>query len=411
MLINCLYSYGQLSYYTNGATYRVDQDKRTLYTQVTFDSQRSSSRSLNMAASQARLKSTELMGLYLLFKNSYPADQQNDDIFTLFVQYYGSGFEADVSDVQTRRTGPPEKQILEFSCPVSKYQLVETPQQPFPSAEELSRENYQRERSLNAAELYVRYGNVPPSDFLRMISAMLSRAYAPIPVLAKSYLYHPGTIFETSLYAPENINLQLPAEMKAEMEVAEPFAKRLLLTDLVTVAPGQDEKNIAYKELLSMLKPKDNLWDHMVLFAAGCTEPENEAADLFQAMLSYPGALNMHLFSGMNGDYYNEAVKHFNKNQPDSALHCLEESITFNGVTKEKTGLAAAIFRLLEDYENCLIISTLNAFYGLETPYLPGNLYISLKELDYNGTEQLKKHLLNDVNCDAWSSDILINYE
>jgi hypothetical protein len=411
LLINCLYAYGQLSYYDNGVTYRVGQNKRTLFTQVVFDSQRSSSRSLNLAVSQSRLKSTELMGLYLLFKDAYPAEQQNDDIFSLFVQYYGSEFKADVSDVQTRRTGPPENQILEFSCPVSKYQLVETPPQPSPSAEELSREHYYRERSLNAAELYVRYGNVPPSDFLKIISGMLSRAYAPIPVLSKSFLYHPGAIFETSLVVPEDISLHLPAELKAEMEVAEPFAKRLLLMNLITIAPGQDEKNIAYQEYLSLLKPDDNLWDHIVLFAAECTEQLDEAADLFHAMLSYPGALNMHLFSGMNGDYYNEAVNHFNNNQPDSALHCLEESINFNGVTREKTGLTAAIFRLQEDYKNCLAISTLNAFYGLETDYLPGNLYLSLKALGYSNTEKLKKHLLNDMNCDAWSSDILKNNE
>ncbi|MDA3822537.1 MAG: hypothetical protein PF450_08030, partial [Bacteroidales bacterium] len=142
LMINCLYSYGQLSYYYNGANYELTQKKRTLYSLVSFNDRHSSSRNMSISSSQSRLKSAELMGLYLSFIDAYPLEQQDSEIFTLFVKYYGKGFKANISDIESRRLGSSDKVLIEFSCPISKYHISELNPSSFPTAAELSRQHY-----------------------------------------------------------------------------------------------------------------------------------------------------------------------------------------------------------------------------------------------------------------------------
>lgn len=409
-MINCLYSYGQLSYYYNGANYEVTQKKRTLYTYVTFENHHATSRNMSMYSSQSRLKSAELMGLFLSFTDAYPEEQQNSDVFTLFVRYYGKGFKADISEIKSKRIGSNDEVIFEFSCPVNQYHITDMGSLNHPSAKELSRQYYIQEKSPEAAEMLLKYGEINPAEYLTMISGLLSQSYAPLPVLAKVYAHHPGSIFETSLFDPANISPVLPLEIKAEKAVAAPLMKRLLLIDLITAGPGEKEKDAAYAEFLSILDPKNNLWDNVLFFATKFSNSGSGSIDLFEALQQYPGALNLHLFNGLNNEYYNQAINHFNNNQTDSALVSLRESVNYNGVTKEKIGLASALYRLQGDYEHCLIFSILHAFTGMETKYLPGNLYISLINLGFNQSTELKTHLLTDIQCDAWSLDIINNH-
>ena len=235
---------------------------------------------------------------------------------------------------------------------------------------------------------------------------MLSKSYAPLPVFAKVYNERPGNVFETSLFYPENISPLLLLELEAEKETSGALLSRLLITNQLTIAAKKEK---AYKEFLSQLDPKNMLWDEILLFAAGVRKSSAEYEDLFTALQQYPGALNMHLFQGSNGELYNQAIKQFNNNQADSALIAIQESINFNGVTKEKIGLTTALFRMQENYEQSLLFSCLLAFSGIETNYLPGNLYLALKNLGFKHTEELKQHLLTDVQCDTWSLDILNN--
>lgn len=409
-MINCLYSYGQLSYYSNGVNYELTQKKQTLYALVSFDNYHSSSRDMSISSSQSRLKSAELMGLYLSFTNAYPLEQQNSEIFTLYVQYYGKGFKADISDIKSRRLGSSDQVLFEYSCPLNKYHITDLSASSYPSAAEMSRQHYIQEKTPEAAEILLKYGEISPSEYLLMISGMLSRNYAPLPVIAKVYNVHPGSIFETSLFYPENINPSILLEIKAENAVAEPLVKRLLLIDLITAGPGKEEKDMAYDEFLSLLDPQNMLWDNILVFAAKYRNSNARSNDLFEAIQGYPGALNMHLFHGVNSELYKQAIIQFNNNQPDSALISLQESVNFNGLTKEKIGLAAALYRLQEDYEHCLLFSTFHAFAGIETSYLPGNLYLSLKNLGFKHTDDLKTHLLTDIQCDAWSMDIIKKY-
>ena len=365
---------------------------------------------MGISSSQSRLKSAELMGLYLSFIDAYALEQQNSEIFTLFVQYYGKGFKANISDIKSRRLGSSDKVLMEFSCPISNYHISEVSSSTYPTAAELSRQHYIQKKTPEAAEILLKYGKINPSEYLLMISGMLSRTYASLPVIAKVYDYHPGNIFETSLFYPENINPSISLEIKAENEAAEPLVKRLLLIDLITTGPGKKEKEVAYDEFLSILDPQNMLWDNILVFAAKYRNSDSRSNDLFEAIQRYPGALNMQLFNGINSDLYNQAIKQFNNNQLDSALISLQESVNFNGLTKEKTGLAVALYRLLEDYEHCLLLSTFHAFTGIDTKYLPGNLYISLKNLGFKHTDKLKTHLLTDIQCDAWSMDIIKNH-
>lgn len=347
------------------------------------------------------------MGLYLAYVAAYPPEQQNDDLFSLYITYYGEGFTADISDVESRRIEKEGQMIVEYSCPISKYRMQDLSYHNFPSAEELSRRYYNQEKTLEAAELFMQYAEVMPSELVQMTFGFLSRTYAPLPVMAKIYGYHPGNIFEVSVFDPSRIPISLTAELQAEQEVASPFSKRLLNIDLITIMPGFQKKDAIYHAILSDLEPANNVWDKILLFAGGYRDNAAEVNDLFQALQRYPGVLNMKLFSGINGDLYLAAASYFNNNNPDSALISLQESVIFNGLTREKTALAAAIFRLQGVYEKCLIYTLHNAFYGLDTKFVPGNLYLSLKALGFAGHQELKNYLLTNVHCDPWSMDIL----
>ena len=393
----------------NGDTYELSGNKSTLFSEVTFNQQIRSSRVLTSQISQARLKSAELMGLYLIFIRSYPDRFQNSDLFPLFVKYYGKGFKADVSDLITKKnTDGSDLRKIRFECPVKKSEITSISASELPDLRALCEQNYYNSRDVYSADIFLKYSTVSPADQLRMDAGFLSRQNAPIPAMAKCFGLEPGIIFESSLFGSMDTTTPLTYELKAEKEVADQFLQRLILIDLVTVSPGMEVKGDYYKAFLTRIEHSDELWDDILLFASKYAD-NAEPFDVFDAIQCFPGALNMHLFSGSNGDLYNKAVRQFNDNKQDSALISLRDAVNFNGVTSEKISLIAAVYRLQKEYPKALIMSVLSAFNGIETAYVPGNIYLSLKALNYNKTEQLKTYLLNDITCDKWSKEVISN--
>lgn len=363
---------------------------------------------MTTALSKARLKSAELMGLYLLFSQTYDEKHQNSDLFSLFVKYYGRGFKADISELKmTRGISKSDTRLVTFNCPLKKYQFNQLQMGKLPSLAGLCRQNYMEEPNVFSADLLLKYSKVSAKDQLKLLSHYLSRQNAPLSTMSKCYGLDPGVIFEISLFSPHALLTSLNYELRAETDLANLLTKRLLLTDLITVSPGFQTKDDYYKRYLDVIRDNDELLDDILLFAAKHVENTVEPLDVFDALQRYPGALNMNLFSGSNGDLFNNAVFFFNKNEPDSALTSLRESINFNGVTPEKTRLTAAVFRLLNENEKSLSITLHSAFNGLDKPFVSGNLYLNLKALKYTRIDELKNFLATEINCDSWSKTVI----
>ncbi|MFC0875409.1 hypothetical protein ACE01N_02390 [Saccharicrinis sp. FJH2] len=409
LFFNCPVITGQLNYEYNGVTYALSSSRTMLFSDVVFNDPVSSSRVLTAQISQARLKSAELMGLYLIFSRSYTQDQKTQDLFPLFVKYYGKGFNVEVSDLITKRiTGDSDARKIRFECPVKKYEISEIDMADLPDLNSLCEKEYRNSRDIYSAERYISYCPVSPADQLRMNAGFLSRQNAPLPVMAKCYGLEPGTVFESTLFGSGETGSQLVYELLAEKEVAGQFSKRLILMDLIAVSDGFEAKDAYYTEFLSNIEKSDELWDDILLFASEYAEGE-EPFDAFSAIQRYPGALNLHLFSGSNDVIYKKALLLFNDNKQDSAIISIRDAVNFNGVTLEKIILSAAVYRIQKDYQKSLIMSVISAFNGIDTDYVPGNLYLSLKALNYNKTEQLKTYLLNNITCDKWSFEVISN--
>lgn len=407
LFFSCPVIVGQLSYEYNGATYVLSSNRTTMFSDVVFNEQIRSSRMLTAQISQARLKSAELMGLYFVFTRLYPENQQISDLFPLFVKYYGEGFNIEVSDLITKRNKDNnEFRTLRFECPINKYEIKGISKPELPDLKTLCEKEYRNSRNVYSADKFLKYCTVYPADQLRMNAGFLSRQNAPLPVMAKCFGLEPGIIFESSLFGSGEVVTPLVYELLAEKEVADNLSTRLILMDLVTVSPGTNNKDDYYKMYLDGLKKSDELWDNILLFTSEYTE-KNEPQDVFDAVQRYPGALNMHLFSGTNSVLYNEAIQLFNENKQDSALTSLRDAINFNGVTPEKINLAAAIYRLQNNYNKALIMSVFSAFNGLETAYVPGNLYLSLQALGFPKKDELKNYFLMKMTCDKWSEKVI----
>ncbi|MFB6318261.1 hypothetical protein [Saccharicrinis sp. FJH54] len=398
---------GQFNYAYNGAIYMLSSNRTTLFSDVTFNQTVSSSRMRTAQISQARLKSAELMGLYLIFSEHYPKEQQIQAFFPLFVKHYGKSFNTEVSDLKTIRN-PDDSNIrnIRFECPVKTYDITGINISDLPDLKSLCEQEYRFSRDIYSAERFLTYCTVSPADQLRMNAGFLSRQNAPLPAMAKCFGLEPGTIFESSLFGSADALQPLVYELLAEKEVADEFPEYLLLTDLITVSPGIDEKDSYYLLYLKGLENSDELWNDILLFASDYAN-KTEPSDVFNAIQRYPGALNMHLFSGYNSDFYNHAIQFFNENRPDSALISLQDAINFNGVTVEKISLAAAVYRLQQNYEKALLMSVFSAFSGIENAYVPGNIYLSLQALGYKKTEELKQYFLNSITCDTWSRKVI----
>lgn len=362
---------------------------------------------LTAQISQARLKSAELMGLYLVFTRSYPEDQQTNDLFPLFIKYYGKGFNVEISDLITKRNKEDsELRTIRFECPITNYEIKDISLPKLPDLKTLCEKDYRNSGNVYSADKFLKYCTVYPADQLRMDAGFLSRQNAPLPVMAKCFGLEPGTIFESSLFGSGEVVMPLVYELLAEKEVADNFSRRLILMDLVTVSPGTESKDEYYKMYLDGLKNSDELWDNILLFTSKYTE-KREPQDVFDAIQRYPGALNMHLISGTNSKLYNEAIHLFNENKQDSALIRLRDAVNYNGVTPEKISLAAAVYRLQNKYKKALVMSVFSAFNGLETAYVPGNLYLSLQALGFPKTDELKNYFLKTLTCDTWSEKVI----
>jgi hypothetical protein len=366
-----------------------------------------SSRLLKMRESQNRLKSIDIMSLFLLFTNNYVTRFHSSELFALFVEMGGVRYNALIEGVTIDRIHPPDGQHTAYRAAINSFNFDGVNRAEMPSIAELCKINYTANKTIESAELIVEFTNPDPAQQIVISNAFLSGNNPWLPSILTSKMVFPGSIFEESLWG-ENIAVKsLEYELAAELEVAQPFAKLLLLCQLVTIAEGEEAKNNYYNNLIESLEDTPTLWNDILLFASQNRGGADYSYTLFDAVQKFPGALNPALFNGSRGTLYNKSVDFFNANQPDSAALYIIESINYEGITPEKLQLAAAISRLQKNFQQSLLFSVLAANYGLNTKFVPGNLYISLKALNYPQIEKFKQSLLNNNVCDTWSLSVI----
>lgn len=355
------------------------------------------------------MDAVDLIGAYILYKNSDISKQLNSDYFQIYVEGLNLHYEATLEGVRQSDKTIGGKPVICYSCDKDAYKITCASYNLNIDFAALLEAHYQKDKSEEAAALLYDFSGFTANQYVA-----LERDYLTGGVQLPSGIRQlQSTVdwFEISIVAPDENNL--PAkfkEAKATSNTKKPY-QQFYYTELVTSAPLKEKKEY-YDKWAKSLNPDGCIYESILDFCAKkCSQPvpaESEAT-LSSVIEAFPGAISPFGIRHPSDDTsYNAAAQAYGKSNFAEAARILKDAIDTNGITPEMLNLIGASYRLLNQPEKAISYLLLCFKITPNTQYLPGNLSLCIRQLGFSRTSD-SSIFLESFAIDSWSKTTFEN--
>lgn len=404
----------QVQYSDQYADYLLEVKGDEYQVRAVLKNQVQSSRRLQMVRNRLRLKAVDLVGNYLVFKETDIKYPKKEELFDIFLVNSQLQFEAHVEQFKYSSWDYcGASRCIYFVCNKKDFVINTSEYQFDMDVEEMLKISFERKRDLLSASRLIEYSTPALELAMQLESVFLSgrgvleEEYMKLLKSNEQYhlqlsLFENDSLFQTKFYEA----LELPANEND-------FAKLIRCRILFTSAPVH-EKSILYNEYLESLEQLPGLWWSLQSFSASEISPselpEWENATVFDVIGNYPLALNhfnMNLTS--QGNDYIRALELFTIEDFDACLRSLQNEINFNGISSPALNLIGATYRLRDEYHKALPYLLLAYQMNPEQVFVRGNIYLTLQALNYPELNKLQNTFINQPDLDPWSKNQIEN--
>jgi len=408
------YGQSQVRYSDQYADYLLEVKGNEYQVRAVLKNQINSSRRLQMARNRLRLKAVDLVGNYLVFKDTRINYPNKDELFDIFVDNSQLHFEAHIDQFKYSSWDQcGASRCIYFTCKKKNFVIQSANYQFDLDLGEMLQVNFERKRNLKSASSLIEYVN-PSLEKAMQIEAMFLSGRGVLEKEFDRLLKSNGQLhLQLSLFGNDSL---FQAHFYQALELPLPkddFSKVIKDRILFTAAPT-DEKDILYDEYLESLKQMSALWWKMQAFSARQISqtdfPGWDEATVYDVIAYFPLALN---YFNMNirdqGSDYVRALELFTIEDFEGSLNSLRKEINFNGISSSALNLIGATYRLKEEYNKALPFLLLAYEMNPEQMFVRGNIYLCMQALDFPDLDQLQMSFINQSNLDPWSKKQIEN--
>jgi len=402
---------GQYHYEKFNSHFEVSESKSEYKVECLFTGDVSSSRMLNALENRLRMRSLDMIGTYILYKEFETKHNLEGDYFQLFATYNNFNFDATVDMLRASNFSTTERgrevtfsvKKENFVVDVTKYPLDDI------NLKELLYRDYKKRRDPQRALAYYKYHEFTTLDYLEVFQDFLagrSRINPQFNILVKD---KQDSRFEMSiLQEPDSLHLVYFDSIAEEATYQEGVVQQAMYAELVTSAPLID-KQAYYDAFLNALDKNKTAWESMVDFCGkkkSVSLDDIEAPAMFTVIECFPGAINPYaLRYSFERAIYDKAEERFAKEKIKSALDYLEQSINYEGIHTRTLNLIGATYRFDKKPEKAMPYLILAYMLDPEAQFVSGNLALCLDAMGYNHTGEFIEFLNDNAKIDPWSKN------
>ncbi|NPD86775.1 hypothetical protein HNS38_18575 [Lentimicrobium sp. L6] len=399
--------HAQVYYSDEKANYEILIDKSVYQVKAQLKENIPGSRRLQMAKSRLRLKAVDLVGNYIIFKNTVINHDNKEELFEAFVDYSQLHFEAQINHfTATAWDNCGASRCIYFQCNKEDFTIEESSYFQV-DLNQLLQSNFDRKRSLSAACLLFQEEDNDIEESRDIEGFFLSGRGKLETEYQHLLKLHPYSQLQYSLFESDSI-LEASTYQAFELPISNCNFERLIKYKILFTCAPYNKKKAAFNELEEALNEMKGLWWEIQSFAIDernkADFPGFENATSFDVVMAYPAALNIYgLQITSPGEFYQKALVSFAEEDFKKTIEWLQNEINLNGFSSETLNLIGATYRLKDHPEKGLPFLLLAYNMNPETLYLKGNISLCLSILDFPNLDALNAYYLQTPNLDNWS--------
>lgn len=399
---------GEVYKYAKGLnSFEITETSKEYQVTCTRSSGGISSRNKNITDRQLRMDAIDLIGAYILYKQSDVAKQLGGAYFQIYVEGLNLHYEATLEGIRQSDKTVDGKSAICYSCDKDAYKITCASYNSNLDIASLLAAHYQKDKSEESAFLLYNYNGFTADQYVA-----LERDYLTGSVqLPSSIRQLQGTIdrFELSIISPDESNMALKyKEAKKVQGQKNPF-QQFYYEELITAAPLKDKK-AEYENWKKSLDKNGCIYESILDFCSKkCNQPipSELEATLTSVIEAFPGAISPFGIRHPSGNTsYNAAAQAYAKSDFAEAARILKDAIDTEGITPEMLNLLGASYRFLNQPEKAMPYLLLCFKMAPNTQYLSGNIFLCLKQLGLQKMTDLTI-LCRSYAVDSWSKATL----
>lgn len=361
------------------------------------------SRNKNITDRQSRIAAIDLIGTYIIYKDSEIAKSLPQEYFPLFVEGLNLHYDAVLESL----TKEISNNSVKYRCKKENYIITSASYNKYIDIDSLLVLHYSANKNEQSAKLL--YGH---SSFDGKKMAILERDFlsgnARIPSGIR-ILQNVEDRFEASVFfADTSGGPGCSYHIPFVDSLSKPYAL-FSQQEIVTAAP-LGEKNRYFNDYKALLSSDGNVYESILAFCAkNCAaEIPSESDACFTSIIeSFPGAISpFGIRRPIDDTSYRLAAVAYSKSEFAEAARILSDSIDGEGITEEALNLLGASYRFLESPKKALPYLLLCFKINPKTPYLVGNIYMCLSQMGFERIEECRG-FLSEYIVDSWSKELL----
>lgn len=364
----------------------------------------SASRNRNIADRQMRMMAIDLMGSYIIFKSSEIDKNLGPDYFQVYVDGIKLHYNAYLEGVKQEMLSYKGQPSLCYSCRKTDYNISDASFQEVSNFSSLLETYYLQNKGEKAACLLYRFPDTGAKCY-----ANLEQDFISGNTILPAEIRMLQSITDRFEYSVFGIGEDFTVPNKSVCPETAPYS-HFFYEEMVTAVPLK-EKAKAYSHWQSMIDPH-YVYEEILLFCAKrCRNqlPSTDEVSLSSVIEAFPGAISpFAIRKPTNDNSYREGAAAYSKSDFASSAQILREAVDNEGISAPILNLLGASYRYLGHPEKALPYLLLCLKLDPQTPYLAGNIFLCLSQLQFKDREGMRAFLSSFIN-ENWSKKVINN--
>lgn len=409
MLVCSPYAYGEpYKYITGNIIYEITETDSQYIVVADSQGNISGSRSQNIQERRLRLNAVDVIGAYILYKDYARKNKLTTDYFQVYVDGINLHYNATISTLCHEPITKNGRICHKYICNKADYEIKYATFLQNINLYSLLVNNYQLRRNEYNAMLLCNYPKSSPHDYID-IEKDFFNGNAQIPSAIRQ-LQSLHDRLENSLFAPDANESKSVISNALSTTISSRFYRAMCYVELISSSPLKKKEKL-YQDWCAEISGIGNIWAEVLAFCAKeCRAPKFSEMSISETIAAFPCAISP--YSIRHATYepdYDNATQYYANSRFREAATILAESIDVNGITPRTLNLLGASYRLEDKPELALPYLILCFRINPETPYLAGNIFLSLQSLKFPQIKQFSEFLSHYAK-DAWSQEQIKQY-
>lgn len=363
-----------------------------------------SSRNRNILDRQLRMDAIDLIGAYIVYKNSGYATELGSEYFQIFADGINLHYGAVLTGLKHENRISGDKAIICYTCGKSDYRLEYASYDKDIDFQKLVEAYYLKNREAHSANLLYNLEGFTSAQYLVLENDFLT-GQVQLPEGFRDIQAQQDR-FEKSLFSESH---SFPQKIAAPDTLSFPF-RSFAFEDLVTSSPFR-QKSKYYELWKQSLNTENSVYEKILAFCAEkCLDaPKKTELCISSAIAAFPGAISpFGIREPINDSLYFQAAEAYSESDFASSAALLTESVDYEGISAKQLNLLGASYRYLGKPEKALPFLLLCLKLNPKTEFLAGNLAICLNQVGFPMEKQTFE-FLELYAKDEWSKNEINN--